>query len=137
MKKKLPHYAEGKVASPYGLINGPANSIVGNEPVLDLERGFGYMAPGKGGHEENTPSIATPGDNITILAHNSGLADLGKEATDSMHEKNKPALRQMNLANKYSKYLGTLSKQTNRLTLEQNKINVKPELDYLTSLAEV
>ena len=137
MKKKLPHYAEGKVASQYGLIKGSANSVVGHEPILDLEKGFGYMAPGEGGSRENTPSIATPGDNITILSYNNGLAQLGEEATNSMHEKNKPALRQMSLANKYSDYLGTLGKQTSKVTLEQNKINVKPELDYLTSLAEI
>ena len=82
MKKKLPHYDVGKVATPYGWKKGAVNSVIGqDEPIADLENGFGFvphMAGGKAGKEENVPSGIQSNDQNTVFSTKYGYADYVK-----------------------------------------------------------
>ena len=119
MKKKLPHYDVGKVATPYGWKKGAVNSVIGqDEPIADLENGFGFvphMSGGKSGKNENVPSGIQSNDQNTVFSTKYGYADYVRPVVETLHEKNKPVIKQQSLLNKYGNLLGTLGKHTAEL----------------------
>lgn len=141
MKKKLPHYDVGKVATPYGWKKGPATSIIGEgETAADLNNGFAFvphMKGGKSGINENVPSGIQEGDANTVFSTKYGYADYVRPVAESLHEKNKPVIKQQSLTNRYGDLLGTLGKRTAELNLSEMKKGAKDELAFLNNAAEM
>lgn len=141
MKKKLPHYDVGKVATPYGWKKGAVNSVIGqDEPIADLENGFGFvphMAGGKAGKEENVPSGIQSNDQNTVFSTKYGYGDYVRPVVETLHEKNKPVIKQQSLLNRYGNLLGTLGKHTAELNQAEMKKNTKEEMAFLNNAAEM
>lgn len=141
MKKKLPHYDVGKVATPYGWKKGAVNSVIGqDEPIADLENGFGFvphMSGGKSGKNENVPSGIQSNDQNTVFSTKYGYADYVRPVVETLHEKNKPVIKQQSLLNKYGNLLGTLGKRTAELNHTEMQKNTKGEMAFLNNAAEM